>query len=79
MEECFNLCMKYSECERFFLGKSGTANAGKCQLRRAGCIDDSNTSWKYYLIKDCSIGGTKYKVLEVKVENIEDMDIIGRQ
>ena len=62
MEECFDLCIKYSECERFFLGKSGTSNAGKCQLRRAGCIKDPNPSWKYYLINDCSVGGMKHKV-----------------
>lgn len=72
IEECFDLCKKYSECERFFLGKSGTSNAGKCQLRRAGCTKDSNSSWKYYLIEDCSVGGTKYKLLEFKVEKIED-------
>ena len=68
LEECFDLCKKYSDCATFFMGTPGTTVANTCQLRRAGCEYVSNTNWEYFSVKDCSYGGKQSRVSKASVK-----------
>ena len=55
VKECYDLCLKESECGGFFITKAtaGGIPIGSCLLYSEGCTNDGNANMLHYALEDC--------------------------